>query len=71
MVIMMNRLPEGTSIVFVNSMDVLESSIQQMQTEAVLGWDSEFSHGNNIFSTVSLIQIAGEKTMYDIIDYYH
>ena len=68
---MINRLPEDTSIVFVNSMDVLESSIQQMQKEAVLGWDSEFSHGNNIFSTVSLIQIAGEKTMYVIINHHH
>ena len=59
----MNSLPEDISIIFVNTMELLESSIEMMKKEAVLGWDSEFSHGNNIFSSVSLIQIAGEKTM--------
>ena len=48
---------------FVDSMESLEEATLEMLKEPVLGWDSEYSHGNNVFCTTSLIQIAGRTKM--------
>ena len=56
-------LPADVSIVFVDTMESLEQATLEMLNEPVLGWDSEYSHGNNVFCTTSLIQIAGRTKM--------
>ena len=56
-------LPDDVTIQFIDSVPKLYSAVIEMQQEAVLGWDFEFSHGNNVFCTVSLIQVAGQKKM--------
>ena len=48
---------------FVDTMEGLEEATFAMLKEPVLGWDSEYSHGNNVFCTTSLIQIAGRTNM--------
>lgn len=48
---------------FVDTMEGLEEATLAMLKEPVLGWDSEYSHGNNVFCTTSLIQIAGRTKM--------
>ena len=58
-----SRLPDDVTIQFIDSVPKLYSAVIEMQQEAVLGWDFEFSHGNNVFCTVSLIQVAGQKKM--------
>lgn len=56
-------LPTDVSIHFIDSVPKLEVAVTEMLKEAVLGWDSEYSHGNSVFCTASLIQVAGQKTM--------
>ena len=48
---------------FVDTMEGLEEATLAMLKEPVLVWDSEYSHGNNVFCTTSLIQIAGRTKM--------